>query len=84
MFSVYKKYVYIRFCWFCLIVFIIYLFNVIFSISICVCKCVSVFEYIKVLYICVRLKYIVVIIIFDMCIYVFFLYCIELKFSIYF
>lgn len=81
--SVHKKYVYTRSCRFCSIVFIIHLLNVTSSISICVCKCVSVFEYIKILDVCARLKYTVVITIFDICIHVLFLHCIESKSSIY-
>lgn len=81
--SVHKKYVYTRSCRFCSIVFIIHLLNVTSSISIWVCKCVSVFEYIKILHICARLKYTVVITIFDICIHVLLLHCIESKSSIY-
>lgn len=81
--SVHKKYVYTRSCRFCSIVFIIHLLNVSSSISIWVCKCVSVFEYIKVLHICASLKYTVGITIFDICIHVLLLHCIESKSSIY-
>lgn len=81
--SVHKKYVYTRSCRFCSIVFIIHLLNVTSSISICVCKCVSVLEYIKILHICARLKYTVVITIFDICIHVLLLHYIESKSSIY-
>lgn len=81
--SVHKKYVYTRSCRFCSIVFIIHLLNVTSSISIWVCKCVSVFEYIKILHICARLKYTIGITIFDICIHVLLLHCIESKSSIY-
>lgn len=81
--SVLKKYVYTRSCRFFSIVFIIHLLNVTSSISIWVCKCVSVFEYIKILHICARLKYTVGITIFDICIHVLLLHCIESKSSIY-
>lgn len=81
--SVHKKYVYTRSCRFCSIVFIIHLLNVTSSISIWVCKRVSVFEYIKILHICARLKYTVGITIFDICIHVLLLHCIESKSSIY-
>lgn len=65
------------------IVFIIHLLNVTSSISIRVCECVSVFEYIKILHICARLKYTVGITIIDICIHVLLLHCIESKSSIY-
>lgn len=81
--SVHKKYVYTRSCRFFSIVFIIHLLNVTSSISIWVCKCVSVFEYIKILHICARLKYTVGITIIDICIHVLLLHCIESKSSIY-
>lgn len=81
--SVHKKYVYTRSCRYFSIVFIIHLLNVTSSISIRVCECVSVFEYIKILHICARLKYTVGITIFDICIHVLLLHCIESKSSIY-